>query len=66
MMEFTGTDHLPWVVARTEEELEDRIRQLVLDPDQRVDIGAASRTFMETHWSEEDALNILLGEYAQL
>jgi glycosyltransferase involved in cell wall biosynthesis len=66
MKAFAGTDSLPWVVARTEEELESQIRDLVNNPGRRVDVGAASRTFMENHWSERDALAVLLDEYAKI
>ncbi|WP_246287837.1 glycosyltransferase [Desulfolutivibrio sulfoxidireducens] len=51
--DFFQRDDLPWVVARTREELETVVRRLALDPDERRRIGRASRRFMETAWSEK-------------
>jgi hypothetical protein len=64
--EFFGVDELPWVTARTAGELEARLRVLTLDPDQRRRIGSASRTFMETAWSEERLTAALCDFYAAL
>lgn len=64
--EFFGVDDLPWVVARTAGELEARLRELVASPDERRRIGRASRTFMETVWSEERLTAALCDFYAAL
>jgi hypothetical protein len=64
--EFFGVDELPWVTACTAGELEARLRVLTLDPDQRRRIGSASRTFMETVWSEERLTSALCDFYAAL
>jgi len=64
--EFFGVDVLPWVTARTAAELEDRLRELALSPDTRRRIGQASRTFMETVWSEKRLTAALADFYANL
>jgi glycosyltransferase involved in cell wall biosynthesis len=50
--EFAGTDALPWLVARTGEELETTLRDLAGDPALRRAAGGAGRRFMLEHWSE--------------
>jgi hypothetical protein len=62
--EFFQCDELPWVPARTPEALLDAVRRLTLSPEERRRIGAASRTFMETVWSEE-RLTAALDEFYQ-
>jgi hypothetical protein len=64
--EFFNVDELPWVAARTSAELEDRLRELALSPEARRRIGRASRTFMETVWSEKRLTAALADFYANL
>lgn len=64
--EFTGTDNLPWQVARNEEELYKLLSRLVTDGDIRAQVGRESRTFMEQHWTEQQALRVLLDVYAEM
>lgn len=45
-------ERLPWVVARDEQTVEKRIRELISDNFQRTAIGLASRKFMEEVWSD--------------
>lgn len=61
---FTGTDELPWVVARDASELVRRIQELAGDPARRRKIGAASRAWMERAWSAPRIVEILLDAYA--
>jgi glycosyltransferase involved in cell wall biosynthesis len=49
---FAGTDELPWVLASTRRELEDRLRELGSDLDLCRTVGEASRRFMEARWSD--------------
>jgi hypothetical protein len=64
--EFTGGTELPWVVARTEEELLKALDNLVADAELRQRIGVASRRFMENTWSEQKVLRLLLEVYESL
>ncbi|PKN06924.1 MAG: hypothetical protein CVU73_13825 [Deltaproteobacteria bacterium HGW-Deltaproteobacteria-8] len=50
--EFSGTEDLPWVVARNRDELAARLRELAGDLERCREIGAASRRFVEERWSE--------------
>lgn len=50
--EYFGCHNLPWVIARNRDALADALRRLTRDAEARARIGAASRTFMETVWSE--------------
>jgi len=50
--EFSGTEDLPWVVARNRDELAARLRELAQDLPRCREIGAASRRFVEERWSE--------------
>lgn len=43
---------LPWVIARDEAQLEERIRALISDTAYRQHIGARGRQFMEEVWSD--------------
>ncbi len=63
---FTGADEIPWQIARNEQELYDVLHKLVLDSDFRQEVGKQSRTFMEKHWTEKQALSILMDAYQQL
>ncbi len=52
--EFTGVpaNELPWVLARTPDELAARLRELAGDLGRCREIGLGSRRFLEQHWSE--------------
>lgn len=64
--DFSGTADVPWVVARTEAELEQQIERLALDAQERLRIGRASRAFMEQGWTEQQVLAPLLKVYSEL
>ncbi|GAB7024611.1 glycosyltransferase [Salidesulfovibrio brasiliensis] len=49
---FAGTDELPWLVARTGEELEARLAELASDRAFCEAAGRAGRRFMESVWSD--------------
>ncbi len=61
--EFTGSQKLPWVVARDSEELFVQMKLLIQDKDLRQSCGQYSRKFMEQYWTEVAALKILLDVY---
>lgn len=63
---YFGCDVLPWVVARDREALASAIRRLVRDPGERARIGAASRAFMETVWTEARLVDELVRFYERL
>lgn len=64
--EFTGAEELPWVIARTEEELLSVLTPLVQDRGLRQSKGEQSRRFMETRWTEQHTLKVLLDIYQAL
>ncbi|MBW1723548.1 MAG: glycosyltransferase [Deltaproteobacteria bacterium] len=64
--EFTGSDTLPWVIARNREELEDRLTELVVDAELRDQIGRSSRLFMEGCWTEQKVISLLMAIYQTL
>lgn len=64
--EFTCTDHLPWIVARSERELERRIEEFVVDKLLRQSTGKDNRSFMEKNWTEQHVLNVLFQIYNSL
>lgn len=64
--EFFRVDRLPWALARTPEELARVLRHLVADADARRELGTASRSFMETVWSEARTVAALDAFYANL
>jgi hypothetical protein len=66
LKEFTGAGDLPWAVARTQDELEMTLYELVADAASRKEIGIKSRTFMETCWTESEILKTLFGVYETL
>ncbi|MGE4297988.1 MAG: glycosyltransferase [Desulfovibrionaceae bacterium] len=61
---FAQTDHLPWVIS-SPDSLERDMRRLVADAAQRDAIGAASRRFMESHWTQEAIVARLVRFYEQ-
>lgn len=64
--EFTGTHELPWQVARDGKQLKTVLRKLINSTDKRQEIGEQSRSFMEQHWTEQQALSVLLKFYGEL
>lgn len=64
--EFTGSDGLPWAIARSQDELQDKLEELITDSDLRNNIGMQSRKFMEECWTEQHVLNKLVEIYASL
>jgi hypothetical protein len=61
--EFTGTDEIPWVIARNRQQLKDKLEMLIADPNIKQSIGASGRKFMEMCWREEQVLGSLLSLY---
>ena len=64
--EFAGADELPWQIARNGEQLKEILADLIADPGKRLTIGKQSRAFMERHWTEQQALAVLLNVYEEL
>lgn len=56
IQEFTGVETIPWVVARSEEELDKVLRDLLSSPEKRRAIGNQSRLWMENHWDREHCI----------
>lgn len=52
IVEFTGADDLPWVVARGREELADQLNTLAADRSLCAEVGRRGREFMEERWSD--------------
>ena len=66
IMEFTGTDSLPWLFAWNQTELEKALARLICDFDFRNTAGRSSRCFMESYWTEQHVLEILWTVYKSL
>ena len=64
--EFSGSYELPWIVARRQKELEDKLQELIADTNGRNNIGLKSRRFMENHWTEKRVLEVLFEVYEAL
>lgn len=64
--EFTGADKIPWIIAQTNDELEDNLERLITDTESRNNIGMQSRCFMERYWTEKHVLKILMETYKTL
>ena len=64
--EFTGADKIPWIIARTNDELEDNLERLITDAESRKNAGTQSRHFMEEYWTEQHVLKILMDTYKTL
>lgn len=60
---FTGTETLPWHIARNPDELVDVLSRLCSSKDERVSSGRQSRRFMEKHWNEEKVVTRLIAAY---
>jgi glycosyltransferase involved in cell wall biosynthesis len=63
---FTGADKLPWIIARNQEELEDKLPDLIEDSNLRDHTGRSSRLFMEKQWNEQRVLDLLFKIYEGL
>lgn len=63
ILEFTGAGGVPWIRARNERELENRIEPLAQDAAMRRTLGMASRRWMETYWNERRIAEALLEFY---
>ncbi len=64
--EFTGSEKLPWVIAKSKEELSERLDMLIIDDELRQSTGEYSRRFMEKFWTEKHALSVLVNQYENL
>jgi hypothetical protein len=64
--DFTGSEQLPWIVARGKEELYKKLKILINDDGLRRSTGEYSRRFMEKHWTEKHSLSILINQYESL
>jgi hypothetical protein len=63
---FTGSDTVPWRIARSQDELENKLEELIVDSNLRNTIGVESRCFMEEYWSEQHVLRVLFKVYESL
>ena len=64
--DFTGCHELPWVVAKKETQLKDKLQKLIADANGRNNMGLKSRLFMENHWTEKRVLGVLFEVYEAL
>jgi glycosyltransferase involved in cell wall biosynthesis len=60
---FTGSDMVPWVMAANQDDLRQKLEQLIEDIELRERIGARSRRFMKRSWTEQRVSNLLCGVY---
>ncbi len=61
--EFTGCDHLPWILATNACELKHHIEELAADAGLREYYGIRSRQFMQRFWNEARVLKHLIDIY---
>jgi glycosyltransferase involved in cell wall biosynthesis len=66
LQQFTGSDRLPWIIARNEDELKARLVELLSDDAFCGHVGLESRSWMETFWSEEKIASRLAEFYRSL
>ncbi len=64
--EVTGTDELPWIIARHVEKLYAALELLTNSYNERTRCGQLSRQFMETCWREDQVIDRLLAIYMKL
>lgn len=64
--DFSGSNDLPWVIARSEDALLRELDGLIQDPGRRDAIGRESRRFMTRCWSERHILDRLMDIYDNL
>ena len=65
IVEFAGTEELPWVAARDREQLRARLRELAADRAACREIGRRSRAFMVERWSDARLVGRLAAFYAR-
>ncbi len=63
---FTGTADLPWLIARSKDELYIQLQTLIVNEELKYKTGIQSRKFMENNWSEESVLKVLFNAYDNL
>ena len=64
--QFAETDDLPWLITRTELELEKTLSDLIESSALRESNGKQARQFMLKHWSEEKVISRLIETYQSL
>jgi len=64
--EFADTDDLPWILAHTKDELEDRLMEFVLDRPACEAAGNKGREFMKKRWSDKHVVDHLVQFYDSL
>lgn len=65
LRDLTGSDDLPWVIARPET-LESAMRELVSSPPQLFELQQRSRQWMETYWHPKKMTDIFVKIYEGL
>lgn len=65
LRELTGSDDLPWVIARPDT-LESALRELTSSPDQLKELQTRSRSWMEEHWHPKKMTDIFVKIYEGL
>lgn len=63
---FSGSDNVPWVIARTQGALEDALLTLAAQPKLRRELGRTSRSWMEDNWSAKKIALQLSAFYKEL
>ncbi len=61
--EFTMAEELPWIVAKNQDQLYEKLEMLITDKQARIEAGTKSRYFMENFWNEQKVLEILFQVY---
>ncbi len=64
--EFTGTDFLPWTIARDTDSLTRAIAQLAKDSGLRQEQGKRARAFMERYWHPRRVVQRLTAWYGEV
>ena len=59
-------DTVPWIIARTRDQLATELEALAVDRDLRAAHGAESRRWMERHWTERQLIAQLIDYYERL
>lgn len=63
---FVGSEELPWIIARNQDELENCLENLNTSSELRKKIGRESRYFMERYWNEKQVIGNLIDAYREL
>ena len=66
VLDFTGAENVPWMIARSADELEHSLFGLIENVESRQQAGKNSRCFMETYWTELIIINHLFQVYISL